>query len=335
MNIKNIIHKFTLSKKVDKQPPSYWYNQYMFYLSRYYWNYADDRTLDDLKYLSASKYNWKKSKNKLWLVYLAMLIENDKNENDIENIAKKYLYFHGLKEVDIFISVSYWFHKHNFTNPQIEKSAKIYEKILKTKEDNVFYNLIKDKKVAVVGNGPCELDKNKGEEIDLHDIVIRFNEFHTKGYEKDYGTKCDVWANYFSNNNFLKYNERPDCKLYLWTNDSFFFNKPVYAENAYSCIDKTWDVISNMRRYAWDELGFCYDPTSGFVVIMQIYKLLGNFDNVDFYGFKFLENENTETKHYFQTEFKNDYDGHNFADEAEFLRDFILKHKNQAEKIYH
>lgn len=319
---------FTSIKKPRKQPASYWFNQYRFYLSHYKWNYADKKTLDDLKYLSDSEYCWKKSNNKLWLIYLAMLIENDKNESDIENIAKKYLYFYKLKEVDKFISVSYWFHKHNFTNPKIEISAKIYEKILKSKQDAAFYNLIKDKKIAIVGNGPCELGKNQGEEIDSHDVVIRFNEFHTKGYEKDYGTKCDVWANYFGNTDFLKYTEQPDCKLYLWTNDSFFFNKPVFMENAYSYIDKTWDICSNMRKYAWNELGCCYDPTSGFIVIMQIYKLLGNFDNVDFYGFKFLEDENTESKHYFQTEFKNDYAGHNFDNEAEFLKDFISKHKN-------
>ena len=295
----------------------------MFYLSRYNTNFIDNRTLEDLKYFSTSEYYWRKFGNKLWLVYLAMLIENNKDEKDIEFVVKKYLYFHKLKDVENFFSVSYWFNSHGFSNPAVKKSAQIYQKILDCKENNAFYNLIKDKSIAVVGNGPCEIGKNKGEEIDKHDIVIRFNEFHTKGYEKDYGTKCDVWANYFCNVDFLNYKERPNCKLYLWTNDSYCFQNKIAIDNAYSCINKNWDICCNIRRQAWETFGLNFDPTSGFVVIMQIYNLLGNFDNVDFYGFKFLEDENVQNKHYFKTEYLNSYAGHNFDSEATFLKDFI------------
>ena len=303
-------------------------SKFNFYLNRYIWNYADDKTLEDLKYMAATKYCWKNYDNRLWLVYLAMLIENEKDSCDIESVARKYLYFFGLKDIEKFFAVSYWFYENNFANESIEKSAKIYQKILASRDEKAFLSHIKGKTIAVVGNGPSEIGKNKGKEIDNHDIVIRFNEFYTQGYEKDYGIKCDIWANFFGNTDFLSYENRPEC-LYMWTNDKYYFYNDIAQKNAYSCIDKPWIVISDMRRYAWDLLSLGYDPTSGFVVIMYLYKLLGSFDNVDFYGFKFLEKEECDSKHYFKTKFINLYKGHDFDSEAVFLKNLIYTSKNK------
>jgi len=45
--------------------------------------------------------------------------------------------------------------------------------------------------VAVVGNGPCF---GKGEQIDSHKCVIRFNNWNTDGNESDIGSRTDVWC---------------------------------------------------------------------------------------------------------------------------------------------
>lgn len=63
------------------------------------------------------------------------------------------------------------------------------------KKREKFNEFISGKTVAVVGNSPCELNLNKGAQIDDHDIVIRFNNFSSAPeFKKDYGTKCNVWA---------------------------------------------------------------------------------------------------------------------------------------------
>jgi len=46
-------------------------------------------------------------------------------------------------------------------------------------------------KTIVVGNGITE---NLGDKIDEFDTVIRCNHYVIKGYEKDVGTKTDIWA---------------------------------------------------------------------------------------------------------------------------------------------
>ena len=49
-------------------------------------------------------------------------------------------------------------------------------------------------KIAVVGNGPCELGQGRGAEIDAHPTVIRCNNFVLAGYEADYGARATHWA---------------------------------------------------------------------------------------------------------------------------------------------
>ena len=54
----------------------------------------------------------------------------------------------------------------------------------------------KDKKssVIIVGNSPAILEKEMGDFIDSHDVVIRLNRCVTEGFEKYIGSKIDIWA---------------------------------------------------------------------------------------------------------------------------------------------
>lgn len=45
---------------------------------------------------------------------------------------------------------------------------------------------------AVVGNSPGLLGRNRGREIDAHDVVLRYNFAPTRGYEADVGTRTTV-----------------------------------------------------------------------------------------------------------------------------------------------
>lgn len=65
----------------------------------------------------------------------------------------------------------------------------------KNLSESVFEKLLHGKRIAVVGNGPQEIGRGNGEKIDVHDIVIRFNDFPTgEKFHRDYGAKTDVWV---------------------------------------------------------------------------------------------------------------------------------------------
>ena len=50
-----------------------------------------------------------------------------------------------------------------------------------------------DKKIILIGNGSSVLDNKYGTKIDDFDIIVRFNNFKVKGYEKNVGTKTSYW----------------------------------------------------------------------------------------------------------------------------------------------
>lgn len=47
--------------------------------------------------------------------------------------------------------------------------------------------------LIIVGNGSSLLNSNNGDKIDSFNTVVRFNSFKIKGFEKDVGTKTDIW----------------------------------------------------------------------------------------------------------------------------------------------
>lgn len=67
----------------------------------------------------------------------------------------------------------------------------IFNFLIKSKLKNTL--LLKNKTVSLVGNGPSLLGKKKGNDIDSSDIVIRMNNFKTKGFETDVGAELDVF----------------------------------------------------------------------------------------------------------------------------------------------
>lgn len=49
----------------------------------------------------------------------------------------------------------------------------------------------------MVGNGPSVLARSTGSLVDQYDLVVRFNDFVTIGYERMVGSRTDVWVRNF------------------------------------------------------------------------------------------------------------------------------------------
>ena len=76
-----------------------------------------------------------------------------------------------------------------------KENANVSEKLVlpsKAKENQqLFIEFLQNKSIAVVGNG---LVVDKGQKIDEHDVVIRFNNFEIQNHNYDVGTRTTVWA---------------------------------------------------------------------------------------------------------------------------------------------
>lgn len=165
---------------------------------------------------------------------------------------------------------------------------------------------------AVVGNSPIILDKEYGDDIDSHDVVIRFNIAETEGYEKHVGSKKNIR---FMNCHPILCAIDPNHRI---AHTEFF---PEYNNNyiqqiknetiwikSLSHFDDTDQLYRNMVdrgneiRHISNEWLSAHihtlggDPTMGYLGIQYA---LENFDKVSCYGFSFFRDP--AKFHYFES----------------------------------
>ena len=92
-------------------------------------------------------------------------------------------YFYSNDEIEsLYMSVPFKYKSPYTLNELIDRT-----KILNDLE----FIIDEDKSIAVVGNSGTLMDKEYGELIDSHDIVIRCNHGKVEGYERGVGSKTD------------------------------------------------------------------------------------------------------------------------------------------------
>ena len=166
-------------------------------------------------------------------------------------------------------------------------------------------------KVILIGNGSSVMDHEHGSLIDSFDVVVRFNRFRTKGFEKNVGTKTTHWIIVDSGwqwlSGYVDGVEGSDPKV-LETFENVMFSIPGFKFDAevnklsqlnldpkkYSVITSDIEVaINNVVdfRPQW--------PTTG-LIAMQFFSTM--YKDVYTYGFD-GHNKRYKDYHYFD---KND-----------------------------
>jgi uncharacterized Rossmann fold enzyme len=124
---------------------------------------------------------------------------------------------------------------------------------------NQLQEYINGKSVAVVGNAESLLSKNQGNEIDAHDVVIRFNKGCQIINSKHQGTKNDITIlqhflirhkKYHINNRHLK-----KCKYVL-----HIFNETEFTKDAHNITQIPNSIVTPILLKFTSQLG---DPAPG------------------------------------------------------------------------
>ena len=203
----------------------------------------------------------------------------------------------AMKDYLNFIPVKWnYCHKRDYDRPIREWDAKILHYVGKHKEEMFELPFYKDlplyeitgKSVAIVGNAKSLFDKKYGEEIDKHDVVIRFN----KGFPNNdeiQGKKTTIVM-------LACELSKPDIQFY---NAKYIIRRSKFYENQVNF------TISNEDRYLLCErLGS--QPSTGFIAIDMC--LTANAKSIDLYGFDFektptfYNTENYQTQHDYKSE---------------------------------
>ncbi len=263
-------------------------------------NHAEtEEIMKSLRQLYLNDAVWKKESNEIWLIYISLLLEHNLAE-EAKDVLLRYIHKYSTKDIAKSALVSELAFRLGYRNRAITATQTVWKILKNNTAKEEFLEYIKGKSIAVVGNAGTEIGTGNGEEIDAHDIVIRFNNYPMEGYERDYGTKTDVWIR-VGNNEVEPRNIRsyrfvilePDLPrtllrfdvVDLWVRYLECFPQKIFY------MDKEFNT--RMR----EETGM-YCPSSGCKMIYFLYQALGSLEHVHLYGFSLLS-EQKDYGHYY------------------------------------
>lgn len=297
---------------------------------------ATDALFGAFSLFNQSSILWEREDPNLWLIYISMLVEKQRNYEAKEIIDKYYKYF-GTYQMERYLLVSQFISENvpEICNENIVKAAIVSNIFKKNMSINLLSDLLKNKTIAIVGNGPSEVGKCNGQTIDDHDIVIRFNNYKVDGFEKDYGTRTDIWVR-GSGASDVKDRDMEPFKLVIWEADYYHYpiinmhTDTIYSNSILNTTPNIYfDYETHLKLRKESLIEF---PTTGLVTIYAILNLVGDLDKIDIYGFSFLQNKlDGHASHYFNDrslqESKNRSSMHNFDEESIFIKKYLESFK--------
>ncbi len=304
---KNFLHKkfylFGLQIFDKRNSQNEYYNQkYQIILSQWHAHGPSQELAQQLHLMSLSPLMFDKMPDITWVIYIACLL-GIQNFEQANKILEKYIYKFGTKNLHRILPVADFALQKGFSSEKIKQSSELWKFFTDKSIINSTKNYFVGKKIAVVGGSGCELGKNKGAEIDSHDIVVRFGNYPTdEKYFCDYGQKTTLWVRTSSPAVINK----PDISRYdkvFWKEDfGRIINGEEHLKIMYEYMknyNEKFFVADSTYYQTLDENYNIYRPTAGCLILWYFYNLLGSLENVDVYGFAFLSGNSNDTKHYF------------------------------------
>lgn len=147
--------------------------------------------------------------------------------------------------------------------------------------------------VFIVGNGPSATRYKLGKEIDAADVVVRLNDFKTKGFEPFVGSKTTLLFTCRLNEYIFTLGQFPEVILCLLMNPLDGVTIPEDVINSPNISERIdWPEIDILTK--WLPLApHCY-PSTGLLCVLKMVK---RFGHVTVVGFDHFTNGNG---HYYE-----------------------------------
>lgn len=185
--------------------------------------------------------------------------------------------------------------------------------------------------LAIVGNAGYLAELDQGAQIDAHDVVLRMNNFRTKGFETQVGARTDVFLSTYYDDVNLQNEELAQAKLLisampynLWRSrrQGVLHVHGAHIARALSKLERRqvfvpdWDFFLALKQ----QLGKY--PTTGAMAVLLATNILSRVcRSIYFTGFSFFRGKS----HYFrdqQTVPRN----HDMQREEEVVRELLRPH---------
>ena len=186
-----------------------------------------------------------------------------------------------------------------------------------------------------MGSGSSVLKYNYGEIIDNFKDVVRFNNFQIKGYEKQIGTKTNIWAR--SNSRRTKERNWGQFKKVIVASPAWNYKKlkklirnkknayPISKEDAFR-LQKELNLpgFKNIRKNGKRKKIRGW-PTTG---IMVLNFLLKEYSTIYIHGFDFFKKVDGKARHYYNNlEPVGQLGSHNSKKEKKWIEKKIKNYK--------
>ena len=263
---------------------------------------------------------------KVYLIYISSLMELKKEER-AQSTLRAYVKKYGKKDIHVVYPAALLAERLGISNEKIHKAAVICEVILQN--ENLLETYFAGKSVAVVGSGPYESGKGRGDEIDRHDVVVRFNDYRTDRFAQDYGKKANVWVRNIDTENggcAPRLNELHKFDLVVLESNIWrFFMPEMFLDDfyAYAVTMKERFCMLKHRDRLIREMGSF--PTSGGQLLFELCQIRDCIRSIDVYGFSYMyqtEGNRKALRHISDAaeEFRYGNLHHNLRVEAEYLK---------------
>lgn len=295
-------------------------------LNQWQWEGASEKLLERCRQVLQGGTVSRAYEKKVYLAYISSLIELG-HEERAQHILKEYAARYGRKDIHLVYPAALLAEKLGMGNEKIQKAAVICKTVMQNTK--LLETYLAGKSVAVVGSGPYETGKNKGNEIDSHDVVVRFNDYQTDGFGQDYGNKTTIWVRNIDTENGgcnPRLNEADGFDLIvLEANIWRFFMPEIFLDTFYQYAVKNADRLYMLkyRDRLIREMGSF--PTSGGQFLYELCQIRNRVGSIDVYGFSYMYMEEGNSKALRHNsdeaeEFRYGNLHHNLRVEAEYLR---------------
>ena len=288
-----------------------------------------------LSYISSDKFVLDKQNKTVVLIYISLLIEHN-NINEANKILKFYLNKFGANGIENYLYVSKLARTLGIKNEKINQAAMALDYFEKNDLSKLM-SLMKNKTIAIVGNGPSDIGMSLGKEIDAHDIVVRINNYKINNYENDYGKKTNIWIRGAGAGDIIS-RDISEFKAVIWAVD--FLHFPVMYDSLKDISTHRVQDLSNVFMLNDDivcslyEKSKCKFPTTGLLAIWLCLRAMPKC--IDLYGFSFLQKDsinNNVAEHYFNDRPKSESvkrsESHNLVEESRFISSLINEGKRK------
>lgn len=220
--------------------------------------------------------------------------------------------------------------KHGNPKALSDYEATYYPKLLEFTDRFRELVLAANGSVCLVGNAPSLIGSNRGDEIDQHQLVVRFNNYSTDyPFSEDYGIKTDVWVR-MPFHPYVKRDADPDLKLVMFTGSNRLYRPYTEWHGILEYIERGFPVQFFPSSALYElQKALGAPPTAGLMLCYMLYKIVGPLRPEQCLGFSFTDPIHAQGSYHYSDQNAASSARHDWDREAEFFNTIRQKDPTQ------